>query len=213
MGCSVESIFTQPLPCSIPFDVKDDSFGVWQDSPPNRDWVIGSSPSDLAIDSSCRVRRRKPFNDFSGWANLKSVSKITIYGDMKGIRFSYSGGEPDVFFGCVDDEDTAVQEINHGRGEKIVGVVVLANRSALYDDDDDGEGSAALGVSSQTSNVPVPMERIFVSRAVLLHTHLGINDLSSSPIPPKQKSPHPSSAVPSFLSTLSPLNSTSITIN
>ncbi|KAI5854718.1 hypothetical protein BZA05DRAFT_248172 [Tricharina praecox] len=156
-GSCVGSIFTQPLPCSIPFDAKDESFeslGVWEDTPPNKHWVIGSSPSDIAIDSSCRVRRRKPFNDFSGWASLKSVSRIIIYGEMKGIRFSYAGDEPDIFFGDVDDEsDTVVQEINQRSGEEIVGVAVLENRSSSYDDDDEGEDS--------TINFPVPMERIF----------------------------------------------------
>jgi len=209
-GCSVDSIFTQPLPCAIPFDIKDESLGVWEDTPPSRDWVIGSSPSNVSVDSSSIVRRRTPFNDFSGWAGLRSVSRITIYGDMKGIRFNYSGDAPDIFFGCVDDEtDTVIQEINQESGEKVVGVAVLA---ALYGGGDDAQGSTMLSNSSQTTDGLVPMERIFVSWPIP-HTHLGINGLSSSRIATKRKSPHRSSAVPSFPSILSPLSSTSIAIS
>jgi hypothetical protein len=201
---SVQSIFTQPLPCPIPFDIKDETLGVWVDKPLPIDWIIGASPTDVGIDASRRTRRRKPFNDYSGWASMESLSRITLYRDMTGIKFSYAGGE-ERFFGCVDDEvGASVQEIEHQKGEKVIGVAVLDCATCrpleLVDDEDDG--ASILSASSQPLEAHVAMEWIHVSANEHSHCFSWLIDISSSQISIRNNCPLQPRAKPASQSIL-----------
>lgn len=161
------SVFPQFLTCPIPFDEKDELLGVWDDGPPPDGWIIGTSPTFVEVDISCRARQRL-FNDYSGWVKLNSVCQIVFYHNMRGIKFSCCSNEKDKFFGYVDDEEGAfVQTIDYKGGERIIGVAVLADdedgqavKDAL---DDENDNASIISASSRSDERNATMERIFVS--------------------------------------------------
>ncbi|KAA8893711.1 hypothetical protein FN846DRAFT_1003903, partial [Sphaerosporella brunnea] len=159
---SVQSIFAQALPGIIPFDVKDESLGVWVDEPLPTDWIIGANPTDVGIDATYRTRRRKPFNDYSGWAHLESLSGITIYRDMAGVKFSYASGV-DKCFGCVYDQvGASFQAIDHQKGERVIGIAVLDCAEGQSPEllDEGNDKTSIISASSRPLEVKTVMERI-----------------------------------------------------
>lgn len=116
-------MYEPELPRSIPFD-EVNGFQVWDDRPPPKEWSIGyRRPGDMGItDKSCSCAK------YTGWVELKSLRRITIYGNMQGIRFSFAGArDKDRFFGYVDgeNEDIHVQNIDYEHGERITGIAIL----------------------------------------------------------------------------------------
>lgn len=158
--------FPQSLTFPLPFDEKDEQRGVWVDRPPPSHWIIGTSPTFAEADASYRVRHRRPFNNYSGWVQLCSLSQITFYRNLRGVKFCYRDGV-EKFFGSVDDEvDAVVQTLDCKGGEKVVGVAVL---------EDDEEGTAKVAPEYENDHIPIigassrydekymPMEKLFVS--------------------------------------------------
>ena len=110
------------LPRHIPFNTMNME-QIWEDKPPLARWLVASQPGEMG-----QFTQDTAPTDFSGWAPLSCLCKITIYGRMKGVRFSYAGGKRrDSFFGYVSDESDGVfvQHIDHNGGERVTGVVVM----------------------------------------------------------------------------------------
>ncbi|KAF8537164.1 hypothetical protein BDD12DRAFT_746052 [Trichophaea hybrida] len=158
------SVFPQLLSCSIPFDEKDEHLGVWDDGPPPEGWIIGTSPTFVEVDMSCKAQR--PFNDYIGWVKLESVRKIIFYRNMRGIKFKCRGGGNDKFFGHVEDKEGSYrQTIEYDKGERIIGVAVLADEEEVYVVKaalgDGNDNSSIISASSRSDERNAMMEKIF----------------------------------------------------
>jgi len=114
-------IYEPPLPRSIPFSDLDSKLQVWDDGPPPKEWSIASRPGEMGI-----FTRDFAPAQFGGWVDVRSLRRVTIYGRMKGIRFSFAKGK-DRFFGYVQDVSGGVyiQEIDYENGERVAGIVVI----------------------------------------------------------------------------------------
>lgn len=125
-----EEIYGKVLPRYIPFNEVGVDLLVWEDGPPPKRWLIGyRKPGDMGISKS--------EGEFSGWVELKHLRKVTIYGKMRGIRFSFADArEKDKFFGYVDakKEETYVQNIDYQHGERIVGIAILLDGRVICHD-------------------------------------------------------------------------------
>lgn len=125
-----EKIYEHELPCSIPFNEMGDNCQVWDDGPPPKEWSIGyRRPGDMGISDKTSSDAQ-----YSGWVGLEYLRKITIYGKMKGIRFSFSDApEKNKFFGHVDaeNEDIYIQNIDYEHGERITGIAILLNDGVI----------------------------------------------------------------------------------
>lgn len=109
-----------------------DNFRVWDDKPPPKEWSIGHKPGDMGIFDKTFIKAQ-----YSGWVPLRSLSKITIYGAMKGIRFSFAGTqEKDKFFGydSAENGEVYVQDIDHEHKERIVGIAILLDERVACSD-------------------------------------------------------------------------------
>ncbi|RPB04039.1 hypothetical protein L873DRAFT_1668292 [Choiromyces venosus 120613-1] len=116
-----DKIYETELPHPIPFSDLDSKLQVWDDGPPPEDWSIASRPGEMGI-----FTRDFAPAQFSGWIALSSLRRVTIYGRMKGVRFSFEEGK-DRFFGYVRDVSNGVyvQEIGYENGERVTGIVVV----------------------------------------------------------------------------------------
>ena len=135
----------QPRPPRvIPFGTQDlQGLAVWETQPPPKGWV-GQIPHTCYSARSC----------FSGWIGLTNIRRVTIYGNMKGIRVQYAYDGRDSFFGCVDGHDPAditVQEINSA---KILG---YASQPAHVDTD-----STSIVIAPNQCEICLGVERIVV---------------------------------------------------
>lgn len=104
-----------------------DKLQVWDDGPPPREWSVGiRRPGDMGLFD-------RTFGEYTGWVRLDSLRKITIYGKMQGIRFSFKNAQKDKFFGCdgTKNEETHIQNIGHG--ERIIGIAVLLDDNIASD--------------------------------------------------------------------------------
>ncbi|KAL7276946.1 hypothetical protein RUND412_000039 [Rhizina undulata] len=153
-----DSIFEPPLPCAIPFDEVGDQSQVWDNGPPPDLWIIGSSPAEKQSGSlECDLKNV----DYSGYAILSDLSSITIYGNMKGIRFCYSNEDKDRFFGHVDNEqDVEVQEIDWEDGERVTGIAVLKEEVIGVEKMGTEDDASAESVSSQ-GDASRSMQRLY----------------------------------------------------
>lgn len=124
-------MYESELPRSIPFNEMDSKSQVWDDGPPPKRWSIGyRRPGDMGISD-------KTPSEYTGWVELESLRKITIYGKMQGIRFSFAGAHKrDKFFGYVgtESEETHVQNIDYEHEERIVGIAILLDDGVICHD-------------------------------------------------------------------------------
>lgn len=117
-----DRIYEAELLHSIPFSDLDLKLQVWDDGPPPKEWSIASRPpGEMGI-----FTRDFAPAQFVGWIALGSLRRVTIYGRMKGVRFSFAEGK-DRFFGYVQDTSSGVyvQEIDYENGERVTGIVVV----------------------------------------------------------------------------------------
>lgn len=134
---SEDCIFGQPLPRPIPFDELDDQVAVWSDRPPPKEWIFGYNiPNSVYVDGGsllCDTIAPDPqFPDYTDWAEVKNLRTIKVYGRMRGIRFSWTGGGNEKYFGnTCERQQTRVQNIDSENGEYVVGLAII--------DDGDGE--------------------------------------------------------------------------
>lgn len=142
-------------PRVIPFgntDLHGPGTRTWESRPPPSDWATREVST---LRSCCPVR-----SCYSGWARLKNLSRVSVYGNMKGIMFSYTDGTRDSFFGCIDGhEPVSIQEF--AAGERVIGYATLPSEL-----DAPSEMEKLSIVFSSTPNqcgICANVERIFVS--------------------------------------------------
>ena len=109
-------------PRHIPFNATNMK-QIWEDRPPLARCLMASQPGEMG-----QFTQDIAPADYSGWVALNCVRKVTIYGRMKGVRFSCGGGtQNDKFFGHVSDESNGVfiQHIDYDGGERVTGIAVI----------------------------------------------------------------------------------------
>lgn len=117
-----EDISVPLLPCPVPFHDISASQQAWENGAPPDEWRIASRPGEVGL-----FTRVDDPGKFAGWVALSSLCEITIYGKMKGIRFSFANPrERERFFGYVQDESKGVfvQKIDYSGGERVTGIAV-----------------------------------------------------------------------------------------
>ncbi|KAH0610106.1 uncharacterized protein H6S33_012652 [Morchella sextelata] len=155
-----DDIYGSQLRRPIPFNDMTDKLQVWDDGPPPSKWSIGSRPGDMGI-----CDRTFSEAEYTGWASFEYLRKITIYGKMKGIRFSFSQPqERDRFFGYDNEsEGIFVQEIDYDNGERIFGIAVLPGEEATPRETQkavSGDEELVESASCEGDYSP-PLERIY----------------------------------------------------
>lgn len=101
--------------------------------------------------------------EYTGWVKLDHLRRITTYGNMKGIRFSFAGAKKDRYFGyCDENKGYSVQEIDYEGGERIVGIVVLVEDEDASSDVGKVElGAEAVECILSDGGPYPPLEKIF----------------------------------------------------
>lgn len=142
-------MYPHMVSCMIPFDEIDESDGVWSDGAPPPEWIIGSDRMHNGNYRALESIIGSGYIGYTGWADFEDLARLTIYGDMKGIKFSYYDEKMSRVFGNVDHEVTSEQTF--AQGEQIIGIAARDERddgkesknSATGDDDDESIVSAS----------------------------------------------------------------------
>lgn len=159
-----DRIYETELPRSIPFSDLDAKLQVWDDGPPPKEWEIASRPGEMGI-----FTRDFAPAQFGGWVALGSLRKVTIYGRMKGVRFSFAEGK-DRFFGYVQDASSGVyvQEIDYEDGERVTGIVVV-REDPIYSTPGENQGFRDSIESTSTNGD----EQQFLDRIYVCYSSMG----------------------------------------
>jgi hypothetical protein len=155
-----DKIYETELPRSIPFNDLGVNLQVWDDGPPPKGWLIASRPGEMGI-----FTRDFTTAEFDGWVTLSSLCRVTIFGRMKGIRFSFADpGVKDRFFGYVHDESNGVfvQDIDYQGGERVTGIVVLRESTWCVAPEEKLAPGESMESTSITGDEPHFLDRIHV---------------------------------------------------
>lgn len=159
------TVFPTSYMQKIPFDEMSEDKLVWDNGPPPSHWIIGNSQMFSENEITHKATHGdRIFHDFTGWAPFVGLQRVTIYGNLQGIRFSYhpSTGRKDIYFGYVDNEsDILVQDF--ARGEQVTGIAFLDRTPEVTTKGTQDEEDWDSIVSATSRNEPVSLEKICVS--------------------------------------------------
>ncbi|KAI9884088.1 MAG: DNA-directed RNA polymerase I subunit rpa49 [Watsoniomyces obsoletus] len=96
---STETAFSSATNICLPFVELDQQSNLWVDGAPPTQFVRGRKRSDPV-----KTPKVHPLVRYAGWVPLRDpISRMIIYGEMEGIRFSYATrGRSDTCFGNTD---------------------------------------------------------------------------------------------------------------
>lgn len=146
----------------IPFDEIDESDGVWSDGAPPPDWIIGS---ERMLNGNFRALESvigSGYIGYTGWADFEDLERLTIYGDMKGIEFTYYDEKMSRVFGNVEHDITSEQTF--AQGEQIIGIAAQGEWDETKESKPSGtEDDVQSIVSASSTDEQIVLDKLVVS--------------------------------------------------